>query len=121
MMDFRSRSERDREAQQGASEQADYQRMYQQVMAENQVLHGKLDQITASHGELQAQFADLLSQFEALKVSSSKRSDDLLQIAGNMENMVAAAYEQQGEVLTRFKTDIAGRLGAAKSSLGELE
>lgn len=120
-MDFRSRGERDREAQKSASEQADYRRMYQQVLTENQALHGKLDQITANHGELQAQFADLLGQFEASKISSTKRSDDLLEIARNMEEMVATAYEQQGEVLTRFKTDIAGRLGAAKASLGELE
>lgn len=121
MVDFRSRGERDQASQRVANEQADYQRMYQEVLAENQAFRVKLDQITASHGELQAQFADLLGQFEALKASSQERADDLLRIAKNMEEMVATAYEQQGEVLTRFKADITGRLGAAKSSLGELE
>ena len=121
MVDFRSRSERDRETQQATSEQADYRQMYQQVLAENRALHGKLDQITASHGQLQAQFADLLGQFEDLKTASSARADDLLKIGRNMENMVATAYEQQGEVMARFKADITGRLGAAKASLSDLD
>ncbi len=121
MVDFRSRDERDKADQRVTAEQSDYQRMYQQVLAENETLRAKLDQITANHGELQAQFADLLQQFETLKTSTNQRSDDLLAVARNMEHMVATAYEQQGEVLSRFKTDIAGRLSAAKSSLGELE
>ncbi|MDJ0627629.1 MAG: hypothetical protein QNJ44_05170 [Rhodobacter sp.] len=120
-MDFRGRYEKDRDERQVAAEQSDYKRMYERVLAENEAFRAKLDQITASHGELQAQFADLLGQFEALKASSQQRAEDLLKIAHNMEEMVATAHEQQGEVLTRFKADITGRLGAAKASLGELE
>ena len=121
MVDFRSKSERQRDQAAAARQQSDYQRMYEGVLAENESLRAKLDQITAIHGELQAQFADLLVQFDALKASSQDRADDLLKIAKNMEAMVATAYEQQGEVLERFRTDIAGRLGKARSSLGELE
>lgn len=120
-MDFRGRYEKDRDGRQAVAEQADYQSMYQQVLTENEAYRAKLDQITASHGELQAQMADLLGQFKALKSSSQNRAEDLVKIARNMENMVATAYEQQGEVLTRFKADITGRLGAAKASLGDLE
>lgn len=121
MVDFRSRGERDSAQVAAGNEQADYKQMYQQVLAENQAFRAKLDEITTGHGELQAQFADLLGQFEALKAASQKRGDDLLDIAQNMERMVATAYEQQGEVLDRFRTDITTRLGAAKSSLDDLD
>lgn len=121
VMDFRSRGERDREAQRASSEQADYKRMYQEVLAENQAFRTKLDEITASHGELQARFADLLGQFDALKSASQARSDDLLKIARNMEEMVSTAYEQQGQLLSRYQDDLTRRLGSARASLGDLE
>ena len=121
MVDFRSRGERDREDQRAAEQQADYQRMYQEVLAENQAFRTKLDEITASHGELQAQFADLLSQFEALKASTQDRSDEFLEVAKNMENMVATAYEQQGDLLSRYKDDLTRRLDVARTSVDDLD
>ena len=94
--------------------------MYQQVLAENEAFRAKLNQITASHGELQAQFADLLSQFQDLKTASQQRSDDLLKMAQNMEDMVSTAYEQQGQLMERFRADIAQRLGGARNSVQDL-
>jgi len=120
-MDFRSRGEREQAAHNIASEQADYKRMYQDVLAENQAFRSKLDEITASHGELQARFSDLLAQFEALKSASQSRGDDLLKIARNMEEMVSTAYEQQGQLLSRYQDDLTRRLGSARASLGDLE
>lgn len=121
MVDFRSRSELDQANRKLDAEQADYKRMYQEVLAENQAFRAKLDEITASHGQLQAQFADLLDQFQALKIATNQRGDDLLTTARNMEDMVTTAYTQQGEMLECFRSDIAGRLGTAKASLGDLD
>lgn len=121
MVDFRSRSERDIEKRQVASEQADYKRMHDQVMAENRALHAKLDQITASHGELQARFSDLLTQFETQNADSNKRAEDLLKMAKNMEDMVATAYEKQGALMDKFRADFSQRLGDAKNSLNGFE
>jgi dynactin complex subunit len=92
MVDFRSKAERAQADRAVQADQADYKRLHDLAMAENRALHGKLDQITANHGALQAQFADLLNQFETLKTASTKRSDDLLEMARNMEDMVATAY-----------------------------
>ncbi|MGB0900976.1 hypothetical protein [Halocynthiibacter sp.] len=116
-MDFRGRYEKDRDERVSAAQNQNYKQMYQQVLAENEAFRAKLGEITASHGELQAQMADLLTQFELLKSTNNQRAADLLQISQNMEAMVATAYEQQSDVLTRFKADIAGRLGAAKAEL----
>lgn len=116
-MDFRGRYEKDRDERAEAAQQSDYKKMYHAVLAENEAFRAKLGEITSSHGELQAQMADLLTQFELLKSANNQRAQDLLQIAQNMETMVATAYEQQSDVLTRFKADIAGRLGAAKAEL----
>jgi len=120
-MDFRSRAERDWETQAATSEQSDYKRMYEQVLAENQTFRAKLDEIATSHGELQAQFADLLGQFESLKTTSQDRSDDLLKVARNMEEMVTTAYKQQGDLLSKYKDDLTRRLGVARSSVDDLQ
>ena len=125
MVDFRSREEQKmaahRAARETSDEQSDYKRMYQTVLRENQAFRTKLDEITSSHGELQARFADLLSQFEALKSSTQTRSDDLLKIARNMETMVATAYEQQGDLLSKYKDDLTRRLGVARAGVDDLE
>lgn len=121
MVDFRSRSEREKENQRNVAEQTDYQHMYNQVLVENQAFRAKLDEITSCHGELQAQFSDLLTQFEALKTSSHERSNDLLKMAQNMETMVATAYEQQGALMDRFRADLNQRLGEAKGGLSRLD
>ena len=119
-MDFRSQLEKNRDHKASNQTQTDYKHMYEQVLAENQDFRAKLNDITSSHGELQARFADLLSQFEALKQSTQTRGDELLKMARNMEEMVATAYQQQGDLLTKYKDDLTRRLGQARSNVDGL-
>ena len=116
-MDFRSKSERSRDAQTARSVQADYKREFERVRNENAQLHEKLDAITKNHGELQAQFNDLISQFKGLRAENTERAEDSLKIAKNMEAMVQEAYQKQGDLMDRFRADLSKRLSDARQSV----
>ena len=46
---------------------------------------------------------------------------EFLEVAKNMENMVATAYEQQGDLLSRYKDDLTRRLDVARTSVDDLD
>lgn len=119
MPDFRSRQERNRDQDSAhdarSQEQADYKRMYETVLAENRELHGKLSSMEASFGEALAEFETVKGQFAALEIKMKERSGELLQVGENMQTMVASGYEQQTDLMERFRADISQRLTAAKT------
>ena len=117
MTDFRGKAERDQATASAWAEQMEYKQEFERVRRENRQLHEKLDKITRDHGELQAQFNDLLSQFRALRSDNKDRADELLKMAKNLETMVSQAYEKQGNLMDRFRADLSVRLSGAKSGL----
>jgi len=117
-MDFRGKSERQAETAKAWAEEMDYKREFERVRDENAKLHGKLDKITENHGELQAQFNDLLTRFRAVKAENEGYAADLLKIAKNIETMVGDAYQKQGDLMNRFRADLSKRLSDAKATVG---
>lgn len=120
MVDFRSSDERDTDRHKAKQEQADYKRMYDQVLAENRDLHSQLSGIEAKFGSIVAEFESLRGKFAHLETQMKERSEELFQMSETMQNMVASGYEQQTDLMERFRADISQRLTKAAEQTPKL-
>ena len=121
MIDFRSADERDAERFHAQAQQADYKRQYENVLAENRELQAKLSGIEGKFGDIVAEFETLKGQFSALETQMVERSAELLRMSEAMQEMVANGYQQQTDLMERFRGDISQRLTKASEATPGIE
>jgi len=114
MPDFRSQQEKRADRDRAATEQTDYKRMYEAVLAENRELNGKF---TALESRLDGKLGEVVADFEALKNrfaeqerQTGERAKELLTMSETMQEMVSSGFEQQTDLMERFRADISQRL-----------
>ena len=120
MVDFRSPAEKRAARQHEQNIEADYKKMYQEVLAENQAYRDRLISIETDHAELHAKFAELLTAFEEHKATVAKHTSDMLQSGAAIQDMVASSYEKNQALMEYYRTDIDRRLASA-ADISKLE
>jgi len=121
MIDFRSKSERDAEQRQRGKEDSDYRQMYETVLAENRELNGKFAALEGRFGEVLEKFLALETRLAEHERQASERGQELLTMSETMQEMVAAGYKQQTDLMERFRADISERLTKAEATTLQIE
>lgn len=114
MPDFRSRQERESAHRGTQAEQADYKRMYEQVMAENAAFRSQLDKISADHHALQQQMQSVFKAFDTHRQSVGKQIEDMQRLSRAVEDMVTNSYQQNQRLMEKYQTDISDRLASLR-------
>ena len=118
--DFRGKHEREADQRRAQQEQADYKKMYAQVVEDNAALHAKLDQINADRQALEERFSAVLETFAAHREETKGYLDDLRGINQTIEDMVRTSYQQNQELMERYRADLSQRLDSARGNLPTL-
>ena len=118
-IDFRGKREREADLHRAQQEEADYKQMYAQVVADNTALHAKLDQINADRQALETRFAEVLDAFAQHREETQRYLDDLRGINQTIEDMVRTSYQQNQELMERYRADLSQRLERTRDSLAD--